>query len=71
MRKLLYTLASNTITRMIGTPPYLILFVSDKCTNKCSHCWYNSDWKDENLKVEILSLDELVKLQNLFIISDF
>ncbi|MDT3740041.1 MAG: radical SAM protein [Candidatus Kapabacteria bacterium] len=62
MRKLLYTLASNTITRMIGTPPYLILFVSDKCTNKCSHCWYNSDWKDENLKGEILSLDELVKL---------
>jgi MoaA/NifB/PqqE/SkfB family radical SAM enzyme len=47
---------------MLRTPPYLILFVSDKCTNRCSHCWYSADWKDENLHGELLTLDELEKL---------
>lgn len=62
MRKELYTYATNAIAGIVKTPPYLILFVSDKCTNKCNHCWYSSDWKEENLKGEILTLDELVKL---------
>lgn len=62
MRKQIYTLAANTITKMLGTPPYLVLFVSDKCPNKCTHCWFNSDWKGENLKGDLLTYDELVKL---------
>ena len=64
MRKQLYTVATNTISKIIGTPPYLILFVSDKCTNKCNHCWYNSDWKSDNLPGELLTFDELERLSN-------
>lgn len=62
MRKSLYSVATNITTEIKGTPAYIILFVSDKCPNKCSHCWFNQDWKVNNLEGETLKLDEIENL---------
>lgn len=62
MRKQLYTTATNAITRALGFPAYLILFVSDRCPNRCVHCWYSTEWKRKNLGGPVLSLDELENL---------
>lgn len=62
MRKKLYTSATNAITRVLGYPAYLILFVSDRCPNRCVHCWYSSEWKQKNLSGPVLSFEELEKL---------
>jgi MoaA/NifB/PqqE/SkfB family radical SAM enzyme len=62
MRKQLYSLATNAVSSILGTPPYIILFVSDICPNLCNHCWYNPEWKKNNLTGESLSFDELEKI---------
>ncbi|MGA2296265.1 MAG: radical SAM protein [FCB group bacterium] len=62
MRKQLYTIATNSLSRVLTTPPYIILFVSDKCTNNCRHCWYSKEWKEKNLNGQPLSFDELEKI---------
>lgn len=62
MRKKLYTLENNILASTFGTPIYLILFVSDNCPNKCSHCWYTRDWKDRNLVNKSLGFDEIEKI---------
>jgi MoaA/NifB/PqqE/SkfB family radical SAM enzyme len=40
-------------------PPHLILFVTDKCNAKCSHCFF---WKDLNQVENDLSLEEIEKI---------
>lgn len=57
-----YALATEAIARAVRTPPYLIVFVSDKCWMKCSHCWFNEDWKEQHLRNEPLSFDEYRRL---------
>lgn len=57
-----YKYLNSMISRFYETPQYLILFVSNKCWMKCSHCWFNEDWKCENLKTPDLTFDELKKL---------
>jgi MoaA/NifB/PqqE/SkfB family radical SAM enzyme len=60
MRRQLYTLATNSLSKLVKTPPYIILFVSDSCPNNCTHCWYSNEWKKENLIKSELTNDELV-----------
>jgi MoaA/NifB/PqqE/SkfB family radical SAM enzyme len=62
MRDKLYTLATNTLSGIFRTPPYIILFVSDKCPNNCRHCWYSKDWKRENLTGKELINDEIIQI---------
>lgn len=58
----MYKLLTKRISRYLETPPYLILFVSDRCWMKCKHCWFNEDWKKDNLQGDLLTLKELEKL---------
>jgi len=60
MRNQLYTLATNSISKLIKTPPYIILFVSDRCPNSCRHCWYSNEWKNKNLTKSELTNEELI-----------
>ena len=62
MRKQFYKILTNTLSRVVGTPPYIILFTSNKCATKCRHCWYNEDWKEDNLSSNHLTFDELEKI---------
>ena len=64
MRHWLYTRTTNGLAKFLRTPPYLILFVSDKCQNNCRHCWYNTSWKNENLIGNPLSFDEYVRISS-------
>jgi MoaA/NifB/PqqE/SkfB family radical SAM enzyme len=58
----LYTAVTNTIARALRTPQYLILFVSDVCWMKCSHCWFNEEWKERELVEPSLTFDEYERL---------
>lgn len=58
----MYRHVTNTLARALRTPPYLILFVSDQCWMRCSHCWYSEEWKEEHLKRTELSFEELQRL---------
>lgn len=60
--KQVYKKISNTLANKFETPRYIILFLNDKCWMKCSHCWYNSEWKEKNITGKNLSFDELEKL---------
>ena len=62
MRNEIYSALTNAVTKLIGSPAYLILFVSDECPNKCSHCWFSADWKGKNLSGDLLSFDEIERL---------
>ena len=62
IRKKYYTIAYDFLARVLRTPPYIILFLSDTCPNNCSHCWYNSEWKKKNLSGRMLSFEELDKI---------
>lgn len=62
IRQFVYKTVTRAISRTIGTPAYLILFVSDSCWMKCQHCWFNEDWKDNHLTQERLSFEELSKM---------
>jgi MoaA/NifB/PqqE/SkfB family radical SAM enzyme len=57
-----YKQLTNTMARVLKTPPYLIVFVSDTCWMRCTHCWYSEEWKETNLTRAELSFDELEKL---------
>ena len=57
-----YKYINNTAAGLLEVPQYLIFFVSDKCPNNCSHCWYNKEWKQENLMGPNLSLEEIEKI---------
>jgi radical SAM protein with 4Fe4S-binding SPASM domain len=58
MQKLLYKLLLD----IYKTPQYLIFFVSRKCWTRCSHCWYNENWKNNNLLKNDLSFGEIEKI---------
>lgn len=57
-----YSILTNTLAHLFRTPPYLILFVSEKCWLSCRHCWYNEAWKTGNLGGPPLSFSELERL---------
>jgi len=52
----------DTLSRLAGTPPYLILFVSGKCWMHCSHCWFHDVWKAEHHHGEPLTTAEIEKI---------
>ncbi|MCL5990751.1 MAG: radical SAM protein [Bacteroidetes bacterium] len=62
MKNFIYSKSLNTISKIKGNPFYLILFVNDKCPNNCLHCWYNNEWKRDNIVGKNLSYDELKKI---------
>jgi len=45
-----YAQLTNSLARIVGTPPYLIVFVSDTCWMQCRHCWFHTAWKAEHLR---------------------
>jgi len=62
MKAAIYTALNNAMSRVLRTPPYLILFVSDTCWMRCGHCWFNEDWKAANLRAPSLSFDDYERL---------
>lgn len=62
MKAAAYRAVTRTLSRVLRTPPYLILFLSDSCWMRCNHCWFSEDWKSDNLHGKRLSFDELSKL---------
>ena len=58
----MYKTVTQALSRILETPPYIILFVSDSCWMQCSHCWYNESWKSDNLHRAELSFDDLERL---------
>ncbi len=58
----MYKLINKTISRVLRSPQYLILFVSGICWMRCRHCWYNEEWKDANLQHNQMTFDELSRL---------
>lgn len=63
-RAFAYNVLTKGISRILRTPLYLILFVTDKCWLKCRHCWFNEDWKRTHADGDTLSFDELVKISS-------
>jgi MoaA/NifB/PqqE/SkfB family radical SAM enzyme len=61
-RASLGTLAYAGITegfaRLLRSPQYIILFVSDKCWMRCAHCWFNEEWKTRELNQPSLTFEE-------------
>jgi sulfatase maturation enzyme AslB (radical SAM superfamily) len=55
-------ITNKALSHIYNHPIYLILFVSDNCPNKCTHCWYNNGWKDTNIKGNNLSNDEIIAI---------
>ncbi len=62
MKDRFYTALTNSLARLLKTPQYIILFVSDVCWMKCDHCWYNERWKETHLTGAPLTFKELEKL---------
>jgi len=62
LRSTAYGVATEAIARLLRSPLYIILFVSDKCWMRCSHCWFNEDWKDRELTQSPLTFEEYEKL---------
>jgi len=58
----MYKTVTSALSRLLKTPPYIILFVSDRCWMKCRHCWYNEAWKGKNLTGTHLTFDELSRI---------
>src|SRR5208283_4801820 len=56
------TAATEILARHYGVPPYLIIFVSDQCWMRCSHCWFSEDWKEAHHKRPLLSFDQYERL---------
>lgn len=54
--------ATELLARRYGAPPYLIIFVSDRCWMRCSHCWLSEDWKEAHHKRPLLSFDDYGRL---------
>jgi radical SAM protein with 4Fe4S-binding SPASM domain len=57
-----YKLLTRSLARGLRTPQYIILFLSDHCWMQCRHCWFNEEWKSENLGTDALTYDELERL---------
>jgi MoaA/NifB/PqqE/SkfB family radical SAM enzyme len=50
------------LSLVFRTPPYIILFASDRCWLRCRHCWYTDRWKRAHLTGPRLTFDELERL---------
>ena len=61
-RAALYGSTTEALARMLRTPQYLILFVSDRCWMRCAHCWFNEAWKERELTRPPLTFEEYEKL---------
>lgn len=57
-----YTGLTNTLARVLQTPAYIILFVTDVCWMRCQHCWFSEEWKDRELTNSALTFDEYSRL---------
>jgi MoaA/NifB/PqqE/SkfB family radical SAM enzyme len=53
---------TETLAHAYSAPPYLILFVSDRCWMHCSHCWFSEDWKDAHHTRPLLTFDNLSRM---------
>ncbi|MBI2524637.1 MAG: radical SAM protein [Candidatus Rokubacteria bacterium] len=62
MKDVVYTKLNNTLARLLKTPPYLILFVTDTCWMQCRHCWFNEQWKETHLQSSQMTFDEYERL---------
>lgn len=63
MRKLYYKTLTNTISKILKTPQFLILYLTNECWMKCRHCFYNNDFKEKNnISDHEMSFEELKKL---------
>lgn len=58
----MYRIVTTALSRVLGSPPYIILFLSDACWLRCAHCWFHDDWKREHLSGAVLSLEELSRI---------
>jgi len=54
--------ATEMLAKRFQAPPYLIIFVSDKCWMRCAHCWFSEDWKGEHHTRPIMTFDDYSKL---------
>lgn len=52
----------SLLARTLRTPRYIILFVSDACWMRCSHCWYHEGWKSAHHRRDPLSFHEMERL---------
>jgi MoaA/NifB/PqqE/SkfB family radical SAM enzyme len=57
-----YTGINDSIAKFWQTPQYIILFVTDVCWMHCKHCWFNEEWKAQELNGNTLSFDEYSRL---------
>jgi len=64
--KTINTIRLNHIQRL-KTPTSVIFFITNKCSLKCSHCFY---WKKLNKKQDELTLEQIKKIVNSFKDSD-
>jgi MoaA/NifB/PqqE/SkfB family radical SAM enzyme len=62
LRAASYGLATQAIAKLLQTPQYIILFVSDKCWMRCSHCWFNEEWKERELTQAPMVFEDYEKL---------
>ncbi|NOG96843.1 MAG: radical SAM protein [Ignavibacteriae bacterium] len=58
----MYKTINKSFARILRTPQYLILFVSNNCWMKCEHCWFNEEWKESNLNEQSLTFEEFEKI---------
>lgn len=60
----IYSTVTEGLARLFGTPPYLILFVSDSCWMSCGHCWFTRQWKERRLqgaRLEVADYERLAR----------
>lgn len=63
MRKFLHKKATRYISRYFGVPQYLILYVTNDCWMKCSHCFYNDEFKKTyGISGKLLTFEEYKKI---------
>jgi MoaA/NifB/PqqE/SkfB family radical SAM enzyme len=62
IRNIYYKSINEGLVQILKTPPYIILFASNTCPNKCLHCWFNDEWKTKNIRENILTFDEIEKI---------
>lgn len=62
IKELYFNSSKKIIQKKYPVPPYIILFLNDKCWTRCRHCWYNEQWqKSHLLKKGNMSFEELEK----------
>jgi MoaA/NifB/PqqE/SkfB family radical SAM enzyme len=62
LRSLWYGCLTESLSRILRSPQYLILFVSDRCWMRCAHCWFHEAWKEREVTRPPLTFDEYERL---------